>query len=68
MKFSFAINEERSDRAGGVLFHRGEKSGEVGWGENGVVIDHKEVSQRGKLFECVLASKGETAAKAQVFS
>ena len=67
LKFSFGIDKERSDRAGGVLFHRGEKSGEVGWGENGIVIDNQEVSQRGKLFECVLASKGETAAKAEVF-
>jgi hypothetical protein len=50
-----------------VLFHGGEKSGEVGWGENGIVIDNQEVSQRGKLFECVLASKGETATKAEVF-
>ena len=68
LKFSVGIDEERSDRAGGVLFHRGEKSGEVGWGEDGVVINNEEVSQRGKLFEGVLASKGETAAKAQVFS
>ena len=68
MKFSFAINEERSNRAGGLLFHGGEKGGEVGGGKDGVVINNKEVSQRGKLFECVLASKGETAAKAQVFS
>jgi hypothetical protein len=68
LKFSFGIDEERSDRAGGVLFHRGEKSGEVGGGENGVVIDNEEASQRGKLFERVLASKGETATKAEVFS
>jgi hypothetical protein len=68
LKFSFGIDEERSDRAGGVLFHAGEKSGEVGWGENDVVIDNKEVSQRGKLFERVLASKGETTTKAKVFS
>ena len=68
LKFSFGIDEERSDRAGGVLFHKGEKSGEVGGGENGVVINNEEVSQRGKLFERVLASKGETATKAEVFS
>jgi hypothetical protein len=68
LKFSFGIDEERSDRAGGVLFHKGEKSGEVGWGENGVVIDNEEVSQRGKFFEGVLAGKGETATKAEVFS
>ena len=68
LKFSFGIDEERSDRAGGVLFHRGEKSGEVGWGENGVVINNEEVSQRGKFFERVLASKGEAATKAEVFS
>jgi hypothetical protein len=41
-----------------LLFHRGEKSGEVGWGENGVVINNEEVSQGGKLFKRVLASKG----------
>ena len=51
-----------------MLFHGGEEGGEVGGGEDGIVIDNEEVSQRGKLFECVLASKGETAAKAQVFS
>ena len=68
LKFSFGIDEERSDRAGGLLFHRGEESGEVGGGENGVVIDNEEVSQRGKLFKGVLASKGETATKAEVFS
>jgi hypothetical protein len=44
LKFSFGINEERSNRASGVLFHGGEKDGEVGWGENGVVIDNEEVS------------------------
>jgi hypothetical protein len=43
LKFSFGIDEERSDRAGGVLFHGGEESGEVGWGEDGVVIDNEEV-------------------------
>jgi hypothetical protein len=68
LKFSFGINEERSNRAGGVLFYGGEKNGEVGWGENGIVIDNEEVSQGGKLFERVLASKGETATKAEVFS
>jgi hypothetical protein len=68
LKFSFGIDEERSDRAGGVLFHRGEKSGEVGWGENGVVIDNEEVSEGGKLFEGVLACKGEAATKTQIFS
>jgi hypothetical protein len=68
LKFSFGIDEERSNRAGGVLFHRGEKSGEVGGGQNGVVIDNQEVSQRGEFFEGVLASKGETATKAEVFS
>jgi hypothetical protein len=68
LKFSFGIDEERSDRAGGVLFHRGEKIGEVARGENGVVIDNEEVGQRGKFFESVLASKGETATKAEVFS
>ena len=44
LKFSFGIDEEGSDRAGGVLFHRGEKGGEVGWGEDGVVINNEEVS------------------------
>ena len=68
LKFSFGINEERSNRAGGLLFHRGEKSGEVGGGEDGVVIDDEEVSQRGEFFERVLASKGKTATKAEVFS
>lgn len=68
LKFSFGIDEERSDRAGGVLFHRGEESGEVGGGENGVVINNEEVSEGGKFFEGVLASKGEAATKAEVFS
>jgi hypothetical protein len=68
LKFSFGIDEERSDRAGGVLFYGGEKGGEVGGGENGVVIDNEEVGQRGKFFESVLATKGETATKAEVFS
>ena len=68
MKFSFGIDEERSDRAGGLLFHGGEKSGEVGGGENGVVIDNEEVSQRGKLFEGLLTRQGEAATKAEVFS
>jgi len=68
LKFSFGIDEERSDRAGGVLFHRGEKSGKVGVGENGVVINNEEVSEGGELFEGVLACKGETATKAEVFS
>jgi hypothetical protein len=44
LKFSFGIDEKRSDRAGGLLFHREEKSGEVGGGENGIVIDNEEVS------------------------
>jgi len=44
LKFSFRIDEERSDRAGGLLFHGGEKGGEVGGGKDGVVIDNKEVS------------------------
>ena len=47
-----------------MLFHGGEESGEVGWGEDGVVIDNEEVGQRGKFFEGVLASKGEAATKA----
>jgi len=51
-----------------VLFHRGEECGEVGGGENGVVINNEELSQRGEFFERVLASKGETATKAQIFS
>ena len=68
LKFSFGIDEERSDRAGGVLFHRGEESGEVGGGENGVVIDHEEMSERGKFGEGVLASQSETATKTEVFS
>jgi hypothetical protein len=55
LKFSFGIDEERSDRAGGMLFHGGEECGEVGGGENGVVIDNEEVSQRGKFFERMLA-------------
>ena len=55
LKFSFGIDEERSDRAGGLLFHGGEKGGEVGGGKDGVVIDNQEVSQRGKFFERVLA-------------
>jgi hypothetical protein len=50
-----------------VLFHGGEESGEVGGGENGVVINNEEVGEGGKLFERVLASKGETATKAEVF-
>jgi hypothetical protein len=44
LKFSFGINEERCDRAGGVLFHGAEESGEVGGGENGVVVNNKEMS------------------------
>ena len=68
LKFSFGIDEERGDRAGGVLFHIGEEGGEVGWGENGVVINNEEVSEGGKFFEGVLASKGEAATKAEVFS
>jgi hypothetical protein len=68
LKFSFRIDEERGDRACGVLFHRGEKSCEIGGGENGVVIDNEEVSQGGEFFERVLASKGKTATKAEVFS
>ena len=68
LKFAFKIDEERGDRAGGVLFHRGEESGEVGGGENGVVINNEEVSEGGKFFEGVLASKGEAATKAEVFS
>lgn len=68
MKFSFRIDEERSDRAGGLFFHGGEKGGEVGGGENGIVINNEEVSQGGKLFERVLASKGKTATKTEVFS
>jgi len=56
LKFSFGINEERSDRAGGVLFHGGEKSGEVGGGENGIVINNEEVSHGGEFFGRVLAS------------
>jgi hypothetical protein len=44
LKFSFGINEERGDRASGVLFHGGEEGGEVGGGEDGVVIDNEEVS------------------------
>jgi hypothetical protein len=68
LKFSFGIDEERSDRAGGVLFHRGEKSGEVGGGENGVVINNEEVSEGRKILKGVLASKGETATKTQIFS
>jgi len=67
LKFSFGINEERSNRSGGVLFLGGEESGEVGGRENGVVINNEEVGEGGKLFECVLASKGETATKAEVF-
>jgi hypothetical protein len=43
LKFSLRIDKERGDRAGGVLFHGGEKSGEVGGGEDGVVIDNEEV-------------------------
>jgi hypothetical protein len=67
LEFSLGINEERCDRSGGVLFHGGEESGEVGGGENGVVINNEEVGEGGKLFERVLASKGETATKAEVF-
>jgi len=55
LKFSCGINEERSDRAGGVLFHGGEKGGEVGGGEDGVVINNKKVSHRGEFFDRVLA-------------
>jgi hypothetical protein len=51
-----------------VLFHGGEESGEVGGGENGVVVNNEEVSEGGKFFEGVLASKGETATKTQIFS
>jgi hypothetical protein len=55
LKLSFGIDEERGDRAGGVLFHGGGESGEVGGGENGIVIDNKEVSHRGEFFDRVLA-------------
>jgi hypothetical protein len=68
LKFSFGIDEERSDRACRVLFHRGEESSEIGGREDGVVIDNEEVSQGGEFFDCVLARKGETATKAEVFS
>jgi hypothetical protein len=68
LKFSDGIDEERSDRADGLLFHRGEESGEVGWGENGVVINNEEVGEGRKFFQGVLASKGETATKTQIFS
>jgi hypothetical protein len=68
LKFSFEVDEERSDRAGGLLFHRGEESSEIGGGEDGVVIDNEEVSQRGEFFDGVLASKSETTTKAEVFS
>ena len=68
LKFSFRIDEERSDRACGVLFQRGEKSCEIGGGENGVVINNEEVGEGRKFFQGVLASKGETATKAEVFS
>jgi hypothetical protein len=68
LKFSFGIDEKRSDRAGGVLFHRGEECGEVGGGENGVVINNEELSQKGEFFDRVLSSKSEAATKAEVFS
>jgi hypothetical protein len=68
LKFAFKIDEERGDRAGGVLFHGGVKSGEVGGGEDGIVVDHEEVSESGKFFEGVLARPGETATEAEVFS
>jgi hypothetical protein len=55
LKFSFRIDEERSDRACGVLFHRGEKGGEVGGGEDGVVINNEKVSKRGEFLDRVLA-------------
>ena len=51
-----------------MLFHKGEKSGEVGWGENGVVINNEEVGEGRKFFQGVSASKGETATKTQIFS
>jgi hypothetical protein len=68
LKFSFGIDEKRSDRAGGVLFHGGEKGGEVGGGENGVVIDNEEMREGWEFGEGGLASKGEPATKAEVFS
>jgi hypothetical protein len=68
LKFSVGIDEERGDRACRVLFHRREEGSEIGGGEDGVVIDNEEVSQGGKFLEGVLASKGETATKAEVFS
>ena len=45
MKFSFGIDEERSDRAGGVLLHGREEGGEVGGSEDGVVIHDEEVGE-----------------------
>jgi hypothetical protein len=55
LKFSFGIDEERGDRAGGLLFHGGEKGGEVRGGKDGIVIDNEEVSQGGEFFDGVLA-------------
>jgi len=51
-----------------MFLHRGNKSGEVGGGENGVVIDNEEMREGGELGEGGLRGKGKATSEAEIFS
>jgi hypothetical protein len=51
-----------------MFLHRRYESGEVGGGENGVVIDDEKVCKRWELGEGGLSGKGKASSKAEIFS
>jgi len=64
LEFAGDIDQKRGDGTGRVFGGGGEEGFEVLGGQDGVVIDHEELGEIGKLFEGSLGGGGESAAKA----
>ena len=68
LELAGGIDEEWRHGASGVFVCGGEEGFEVFGRKDGVVVDHEEMGEVGKLFEGPLGGGGESAAKAEIFS
>ena len=68
MEFAGDIDQKRGDGTGGVVVCRGEEGTEVFGCQDGVVVDHEQMGEVGKLFESQLAGGGESAPEAEVLA
>ena len=68
LKLTSGIYQKGSNRTDRMFLHGGYEGGEVGGGENGVVIDDEEVCEGWELGEGGLCGKGKASSEAEIFS